>query len=215
MKMTAALLVCALLAGSAAVADDVFPPIWRGEDNTVMAEWDTWAGFNTTPTPILPDTWISTPAGLASGDAQAYDTAAYLTTYESREDVVEINGPAQLDFLLPNYSGEDFTELWVQITYWTADTTDVTFLVDTDPYTEYIGGITMMGTMDHDYGWVTEAWTMTIAPSVDAELVALDFAGAAASPVYVDQVMIESVAAPEPAALSLVLVGAALLRRRR
>lgn len=203
----------AILAGPA-LADDVFPPVWRGETNTVFAEWDTWEGFNTTPTPFYPDMWTSNPEGLTSPDAQAYGTAAYLPSYESRSDVVQINGLNQIDFLMPNFIGEDLTELWIQLTYWVADTTDITFLLDTDPYTGAIFGPQFEGTFEHEYGWVTEAYSFTILPSVASELITLDFAGAASMPVYLDQIVIESVAVPEPAALALFAVALVLLRRR-
>jgi hypothetical protein len=214
MKKALVLLAGLALFASPAMADDVFAPVWRGEDNTVFAEWNTWNGFNTVPTPFLADTSQSVPAGLPAADAQAYDTAQYLPTHESRSDVVEINGFAQIDFLMPNFAGQAFTELWIQLTYWAQDPTAVTFLIDTDPYTDDINGPQFEGSFDHAGGWVTTAYSFTILPSVDFELVTLDFANAANNPVYLDHVVIESVAAPEPAAFGLAALLIALARRR-
>lgn len=215
MRKTLVLVVGLTLSSGPVLADDIFAPVWRGEANTVFAEWDTWAGFNTVPTPFYPDSWMSNPDGLASPDAQAYDTAQYLASYESRSDVVEINGFAQLDFMMPNYLDQEFTELWIQLTYWVAGPTDVTFLLDTDPYTDDINGPYFEGSQSHDLGWVTEAYSLTILPSVGSELVTLDFAGASSTPVYLDHVLIESVAAPEPGTLGLLLAALVSVLRRR
>jgi hypothetical protein len=210
MKRALVLAMGLMLLSGPALADDIFAPVWRGEENTVFAEWNTWDGFNTTPAPFYPDTWTSVPGGLVSPDAQAYETAQYWAAYENRDEVVEVNGFAQIDFALPNFANQTLTELWIQLTYWAADPTDVTFLVDTDPYTPDINGPYLEGTFDHDFGWVTEAYSLTILPSVNYELIALDFA---AAPVFIDQVIVESVAVPEPATLAL--VGLLLLGWRR
>lgn len=217
MKRVCALMTGVVILSGAALADDVLPPVWRGESNTVYAEWDSWEGFNTTPTPFYPDNWYSNPVGLSSPDSQAYDTAQYLSSYADRNDVVEIDGMSQIDFLMPNFVDQDQTELWIQLTYWVAETTEVTFLLDTDPYTDDINGPYLQGSVEHDSGWVTEAYSFTILPSVDAELITLDFADASSStPIYLDQVVIDSVAVPEPTAAVLLVALAALgLARRR
>jgi hypothetical protein len=209
-------LVCALVLTGAALADDVLPPIWLGDQNTVHAEWDTWAGFNTDPTPIAPDSWYSIPADAVSApDAQAYDTATYLTEYEGRSDVVAVDGPWQLDFLAHNFV-DDLSELWLQVTYWAPESNGVDFFVDTDPYTPDINGPYFNGVVEHTNGWITEAYSFVIAPSPASELITLDFPGAGiGSPAYIDQVVIDTVAVPEPGGLLVLIAGVALLRRRR
>jgi hypothetical protein len=213
-RTLAALAGLALLTGPA-LADNMLAPLWRGENNTVFAEWDTWTGFSTTGTPFYPDTWMSLPADLPTPDAQAYGTAEYLPTYESRNGVVELNDMYQIDFLMPNFLDFDLTEVWIQLTYWAAAPTEALFLVDTNPYTAGISGPYFEGACMHEFGWVTEAYSFTIQPGVSSELIALDFAGAHTSPVYLDQVVIDSIAVPEPTSLALAaLLCLALVRRR-
>jgi len=216
MKRLLVLVTCLLLGAAPALADDLFAPAWRGDDNTVLAEWDTWDGFSTTD-PFYPDDWHSIPAGLPSPDAMAYDTAEYLSVHEGRDDVVKIDGFLQLDFLMPNFVGQELTETWIQLTYLATEPAEVDFLIDTDPYSDDINGPQLMDAFDHGDGWVTEAYLYTILPSPESALFALDFSSASgAAPVYLDQVVFDSVAVPEPvSALILALGGVAVLRRRR
>ena len=46
--MKRVLLACIILASLtvAGLADDKFPPGWRGQPGTVVAEWDRWAGYD-------------------------------------------------------------------------------------------------------------------------------------------------------------------------
>ena len=155
-------------------------------------------------------------SGFASPDAQAYDSATLLGTHGGRDDVVAIDGPWQLDFLAPNFAGYDFTEIWVEVTYMACealDNYDITLWTDG---LEDINGPQFVDSIDHGDGWVTEALSFTIQPSVSQELVALDLLDAdMASPVYIDSLIIDSVAVPEPAALLLLCIGGMLLARRR
>ncbi len=215
MKNALVLVVGLALSAGPVLANDYFSPPWRGEQNTVIAEWDTWTGFNTTPAPFYPDSWASIPTLLASPDAQAYDTAQYYAAYDGHNDVVELNGIGQIDFLMPNFSGELFTEIWIQLTYKVDQPTDLSFLIDTSPYTDDINGPQLEGAVTHADGWVTQAYSFTILPSVDSEMIALDFANSGSVPVYVDDVIVESVAAPEPTMLGLLSAAVFAVIRRR
>ena len=68
MGKLATITVVLLLVQSLALADDLFPPPWRGSQNTLTAEWDAWTGF---PGLMSPDSWQATPPGPRAPWAEA------------------------------------------------------------------------------------------------------------------------------------------------
>ena len=224
-KSTRALALIAILTLSgSALADDVLPPPWRGEDRTLTAVWDTWPdGVPNWWLDIPPDTWSSSPtlptapwADLGGGAFQDREDIGGL----GRLNTVVTFDDFEVELIVPNYSENEYKDIWVQITYfpWTFEMLSG-FAVDALG----IEGSTeenFEGWVVHPDGWVTEAWSRRIWPNPSEEGIALyfiDLPGVDPYPVVIDQVVIDTRCVPEPATMSLLVLGGlgALARRRR
>ena len=125
--MRTVLIGCAVgvLAASGYAGDpnDVFPPYWRGYDNTVLAAWDFWGQGGPGPR-IIPGYCEEIP------DIPLRDAAAYIDNqvwvqddFMGRQSVLEVgiaDPPPTFSMRVPthNAGGIDKMMVRVQITYW-------------------------------------------------------------------------------------------------
>lgn len=205
-----------LLAGPV-VADDIFAPTWRGTENTLTAEWDTWKG-----TDGAPDWWTCNPATLDYEPCVEYNVL--LEEYMGRNDVVAAGYDDDILFELDNYNNDN-PEKWIriQITYYHDGTGEQGLPIAIDLWTDEVDNeyiqISSVEWYEHEgelgalTGWITEAYDIIIYPNPDWEEIGLKFD---VYPAYVDQVVIDTKCVPEPMTLSLLAIGGlALIRRRR
>ena len=199
-------------------ADDLFAPYWAETDNSLFAEWHTWDVSGE------PDDWEANPVGLDVPMMFRMAGGELLADYEGRTDVLMIMSDDEVEFHLDNYNNDN-PEKWIriQITYYVDVDPDLGLpegfpLIAVDVWTDMISDLRIdivpSEIYDHDDGWYTVAYDFILEPNPAWETIGLKFLG---YPAYVDQVVIDTKCVPEPAAMSLLVLGGigVLLRRRR
>jgi LPXTG-motif cell wall-anchored protein len=235
MKRYIALLICLACFTGVAMADDVYPPAWRGSAQSMWARWNNWAGF---PSPMAPDAWASTPGGLVAPSASAASPTFPPTGFDplvhGRANVVTVSGPGSAYYLwfdLDNFdTSKPVKRIRVQITYnqqysGFPSKVRVTGLTPGATTMEYSAVPTVTSAPDAN-GWVTSAYDFNFRPNPLSEKIEVSFY----STTFVDQVVIDTqctTAVPRlvPTANSMTLLalagllvlagGAALVLRRR
>lgn len=191
-----------------AFADDLNPPPWRGTLGSTFQHW----GFNTPPSPNgqLPDSGSLQNPPLGASPLFYLGNAEWLPAWEGRNGVVCLGPNTPIHFLIPNIEMPPprYKEVWIQVTWWSATpTTNVT----------YPGGPGNTGTVGPTQplggGW--NHTTVTVAldrcpPMLDVSLLNLTTA-----PIYLDQVVVDTRCVPEPASMTALGMGLAVLLRRK
>jgi len=224
MGKLAIITVVLLLVQSLALADDLFPPPWRGSQNTLTAEWDAWTGF---PGLMSPDSWQATPRGLTAPWAEATAETQLLSEYGGRGNVLMIpdEGTTNVEriiFQLDNYDQSNRTKVVrMQFTWYEGIPSNAVNLSDLTVWTDAGGpfdpAFTEVGhAYDFNTGWTVVAYEFTLAPNPGWERIQADLRPVAAGEAYLDQVVIDTFCVPEPATLSLLALGlAGLIAQRR
>ncbi len=217
------LLIClgVLVLSSIALADDVFPPTWRTQYGTMMTEWDSWTGF---PSAISPDVITGNPSVPPGGaNAVAAGSTQFRATDLNRTNVLLMSDQDGIIFNLDNFDTPNpFKFVRIQITY---NITDAVagipsgFDVWTPGHPDVLYPANMVATTEADEdGWVTSAYDFTLEPNPIEESIGLKFVSKAENPypflARVDQVVIDTWC-PEPATMSLLILGGLALLRRR
>ena len=230
---------------SAAVADDLFPPIWRGWDQTLHAEWGIWqdlegqdlttSGGNAFPdvtnyhdlVPNDPRFNPFAPVGaiLAAG-------TELLDEYFGRTKVIATNFDDDLTFGLPNFIGGEEKTMRIQITWLAHLSCPYTILFDISAYGE--GGQILDGWDDvmsggqnagvhyapipgeDDLVWCTQAADILIEPNPYYETVGIKFRFEGEEiGGYIDQVVIDTICGEVPEPMTVCLLGLGGLFLRR
>ena len=193
-------------------ADDLNPPTWRGEEDTVFAEWDFPTSGDINPAPYsgpgLNDTYL-----WSEGPWTWYDT------YAGRQGVWEINGDGGWD--VANYepsAGGKYIQ--VQITYYGDFPGMHSFAEDFIPqYVEETVSLTVDYTEDAGGGWTYALLTgqfQTFNPDMEAYFPYNPGEAPPAGGFYVDQIVIDTLHyTPEPATMALFALGGLIMIRRR
>jgi hypothetical protein len=222
------LLACAavwLLTAGVAWADDLRPPVWRGADSTTLSVFDDWAGEDNL---YEPDSFVQVPsaAGLYVAEAEVDGPAsAVLGLYEGRTNVLEMSKAATLVFFLDNFDQDNPMKIvQMQITYHDSGCApwwlyvDYSWDGDDDDFNTPLFELQDRVEYDQGGGWKTLAFSFFIEPNPweeEVEIRFFDYGATWKTSCYIDQVVIDTIC-PEPATMSLLVVGGwALLRRRR
>lgn len=208
------------LAGTT-IADDLYPPPWRGENRSIYQYWE----FGADQRQLSPDGWNHFCPGLTPDQPTANLDSNWVFHDDyagTGRDGFEGNAAdAVLRFDLPNCPDEEPYKLIELQLLWAPGATavpgiDVVALKNGDnvPFAE----VGQIDTITHaDDPLVPENFVMTVAsfriePNPDWEQITMEFSSAD----FIDQVVIDTISTPEPASLALLGVGGlAVLHRRR
>ena len=186
-------------AAPAAIADDVFPPPWRGQSNTVTAGWGFWGLAGPGPRTSPASLYLANPGGLAEPVAISYFDSEVLVQdfLFGRQSVLEVgyrSVPGTLAFGIANYAGYDDKTIYMQFTYHPSGSAPMLFRVGSasaappwpwqDTYPAVVGD-----TMVHPDGWVTSTYGFTMPAPDIGEAIYIDFI---TYPAYVSQVVIDT-----------------------
>jgi len=227
-------MVCLLIAVPAFAS--VFEPSWRGDENTVYAEWVDWIDSSPSDNYVFNADSKHYGAGIGiTFHPQAVQLEApvtgppveVLSTFEGHTNVLKVNQDG-LYVTLPNFLAPEADHLLLrfEITYYIAyasfDGLIVTALGPQGPLPGYdntfIVPDLVKSTQDDD--WLTELYEFTIAPNPRSENIEIRFNSYPDSPQdpeapYIDAFSFDTICVPEPSSLILIALGGMLLPRRR
>lgn len=199
------------LAVPAVLADDLFPPPWRGTHGTTFQHW----GFDL-PGGGSPDNGLNNPFGTPLFSPSPGANWDPIDPSGQRTGTYMITLSDTLDFEVPNHDhpgGQK--ELWLQFVYTTIDGIGPTSSV-LDPAGGAAFTLTNSSSTDLGGGLYHQLDIYSYADCPPGELVTLS-PGTPNSPAWIDQVVIDTrCVIPSPASISILsLAGLAALRRRR
>lgn len=210
-KISVLLLVLAVASSSFALT----LPGWIGGDRTVHAEWQNWEGnYNQSEEYYEASSWQSVGDGL-------YDYIPYVTLDSS----VTINengnltmngmGYSMVDFFVPNFTGGDSKEVFIQIEYnsSSAPLFGVDAYIGGEQLTEGLYGPYFQESEDLGNGWVIESYIFNIEPNPEYEYITLGFESGYSA--EISKVVIDTVCIPEPATIGLIALGSVVMFRKR
>lgn len=198
-------LVLAILT-PAAMADDWFPPPWRGEPGTTWQGWE----FDTDIPDPLPDFGVN-PYGDPTIIVQPGIGQQWLPDWEQRPGVWPLSGTINVD--IPNSPiPNPFKEIWVQLTW--LPQVQGEYALEIWGESELFPGVQVPAHEVNNEilpdGWNHTTFSIILEPNPPFEHI---FIGGT---VMVDELVIDTWCVPEPATMSLMgIAGLVALRRRR
>lgn len=197
------------LSAPAVLADDLFPPPWRGNPGTTFQHW----GFDQ-PGGGPPDHGVNNPFGtplFTPGNGAGWDP---VDPSGQRTGTYVISQNQTLNFEIPNdgHPGGQ-KELWLQYVYTTIDG-----IAPTSAVVDYSNGVnfTLVSSTPTDLGGglYHQLDIYSYADCPPGELVTLS-PGTVMSPAWIDQVVIDTRCVPGPATFGLMGAAGLLAARRR
>lgn len=193
---------------SPAYADDLYPPPWRNGPRTTMQEW----AFSTNQSMTLPADVVINPYGQPYADVYPGTGQNWWPVWGGHDGVWPLSGT--MEFFIPNASPNEYKDIWIQIT-WAKQAFLSTPILSSNPSgnVELIQQIDIGPTgepLPAGANWWHTVYNIRIYPNPTSEMIRID------GTIMVDQVVIDTICVPEPAALGILALGAlALIRRRR
>lgn len=200
-------LAVASLISSSAYADDLFPPPWRGQPGSTTQEWEF-----STPMPVSPPDAMMNPYGEPSAAAYPGTGQSWLDDWGGRQGMWPLSGT--IEVTIPNSSiPNPYKDIWVQLTWarQVESSTPVVWEMNSNAVGTVVSDVILGPTglpAPSDF-WYHTTFLIHIEPNPAWEIVKID------GTVVVDQLVIDTICAPEPASLLLLGLGGLALRRRR
>ena len=200
MRLRLFLALLAIAACSAgAFADDFNPPQWRGQDGTTFGQWE----FSTADPNPLPDQF-SYPYGMPSTTVTPGVGQNWMEEWETRQGVWPLSGEIIVE--IPNRPEPlPYKEIWIQLT-WAQQAPNVWPTVSEQRFS---APATLISEVPLDDVWYHSTYSIILEPNPDWESILITGA------VNVDEMVIDTICAPEPASLALLTLGAFVMIRRR
>ena len=208
-KRAAAVIVAALFLASLAIADDLYPPLWRtappGQGTTTFQAWE----FSTSDNPAVPEVVFNSFGPPSAQITGTWPYTRWLDTDWSaptHHGVWKFESPGTMTFSVPNSPTPDqFKDIWLQLTYYTDQGLDP--VLTTVPAAAQIELVHK--TQLDAYYW-HDTFHIRIEPNPSFETITV---AAPECTIYVDEAVLDTICAPEPTSLLLAAIGL-LLRRR-
>lgn len=202
MRSKLAILGVVLLVGTVvgpAWADDDFPPPWRGQPGTTFGMWE----FSTPDPNAMPDVgvypWGPPTTRIVPGLFQAW-----MPEWNGRQGVWPLSG--EIVVTIPDRPEPlPYKDIWIQLTW--AQQAPNTFPAVSE--TRFNVGSTIVREVPLAGGWWHTTYQIHLTPNPDWERILITGA------VNVDEMVIDTICAPEPGTLGLLALGALALVRRR
>lgn len=207
-----------LVIASLAIADDLVPPPWRVPGlplppTATVQEWTWDRGFQN-PNDGTADQFLNEygiPTVVHPGTAGPYPI---LPMFEGREKVLCLDPGRRIEFKIPNVPHAPPTahkEVWMQITYFAGSGAPLPV-----PIAPPGGSAGLIGHMPvPPGGWMHSTFSLTYPDCPPEEVLAIT--NGTNNPVYIDQVVIDTICVPEPASMAILGAGlvSILARRKR
>ncbi|MCK4660574.1 MAG: PEP-CTERM sorting domain-containing protein [Phycisphaerae bacterium] len=213
-RLILATLVVSLASPTAASADDLIPPAWRGEPGSTYQAWT----FDTEPTsgilyPEVDDNEFGSPAIL---DSYWPDDSDWLALHDGRPGVW--NPYWEFYVELPNDDAAlPLKDIYIQITWNEYDEEGANVGRPAPsvywPSGEYTNSVELDVEYPLESNWMYSRWHVRIWPNPDSESIEV-ISDNGWNELVIDQIVVDTICIPEPATLVLLgLGGLAVLRR--
>lgn len=183
-----------------ALADDLFPPSWRGQPGSTWAEWE-YSTPNPTP---LPDAGFN-PYGIPQTQIYPGVGQVWWDVLNGRQGVWPLSGEIWVD--IPNQNKPNpWKDIYIQLT-WEPQAPGNRPIVQTTLPLAVPG--TLVQEIPLEGLWVHSIYTIRLEPNPEWEQILIT------GGIDVDQLVIDTICVPEPAAVLLLALGGLVLTRRR
>ncbi len=194
--------LCVLVAWTAipALADDLFPPEWRGQPGSTWAEWEY-----STPNPNpLPDASFN-PYGVPQTRVYPGVGQVWWDILNGRQGVWPLSGEIWID--IPNQDKPNpWKDIYIQLTWAPQAPGNSPIVQSILPM--MVGG-TLVQEIPLEGAWRHSIYTIRLEPNPAWEQILIS------GGIDVDQVVIDTICVPEPAAMLLLALGGLVFARRR
>ena len=193
-------LAACLIAAGPALGDDLWPPSWRGQPGTTFGKWE----FSTNNPNPLPESGYLYPWGLPSTTVSPGLFQSWMPSWGGRQGVWPLSG--EIETIIPNRPlALPYKDILIQLT-WAQQAPNVFPAVSE---LRFGVGSTLVHEIPLPGGWFHSTYQIHLEPNPDWEKILITGA------INVDELVIDTICAPEPTTLCLLAMGAfAILRRR-
>lgn len=196
-KVIVALLL--VFAVQVVMADDLFPPPWRGHPGSTWAVWEY-----STPNPNpLPDLGFN-PYGVPSTQIYPGVGQNWWAELDGRQGVWPLSGEIWID--IPNRPEPNpWKDIYIQLTWEPQAPGNTPFVLTTAP--QQVNG-TLVQQIPLDGLWMHSIYTIRLEPNPALETILIT------GGINVDEVVIDTICIPEPMTLGLLAIGGVFAMRR-
>lgn len=187
-----------LVLANLSFGDDLYPPSWRGQPGSTFGEWE----FSTPDPNPLPDLghypWGPPTTQVTPGFLQSW-----VPSLNGRQGAWPLSG--EIYVTIPNQPAlNPYKDIQVQLTWTEQQPGNRPAVTET----RFNVGSTLIHEIPLPGGWMHSTYLIHLEPNPDWERILIS------GGITVDEMVIDTICAPEPMTAGLLIVGAMLLRRR-